>query len=274
MCFITYHHLPFFMIPQVSIIIINYKTPRLTTECIDSILKYTQWVDFEIILVDNGSWIQSREYFEKYLPDDQRIKMIYSPNNLWFGWGNNLWYANSVGQYIFFLNSDTLLYEDSVSILYQQYKKISSGTMKIWLVGCRLYNDMKKTCIQIAGTRYVTVRRAIVASFPYLKNIFTDTYSTFVSNIDRNKSQVLSAVCGAAFFVEKQIWDHLGRFDEHFFLYMEEFDLAMRCQRLWYQNYYTTETSIIHLENQSPKITWKKMLFSLKSLLKFIYKFC
>lgn len=257
---------------QVSVIIINYKTPKLTTECIESILQHTQWVNYEIILVDNGSWSESKEYFTQYMPKDTRVRIIYSPHNVWFWWGNNVWYANCTWDYIFFLNSDTLLYEDSLTILYNEYNKLSN-TYKLWLLWPRLYHDKEKTKVQIAWTNKVTLWKVIICSVPYLNILFSTTYKKFVYNIDRNKSQWLSAICWAAFFVARHIWDELGQFDEQFFLYMEEFDLAMRTQKLWYENYYTVSTSIIHLENQSPKITWRKRYFSTQSLLKLLWKY-
>lgn len=256
----------------ISIIIVNYKTPKLTVECVESILQFTQWVSFEVIVVDNWSWPESRQYFDKHMPQDERFMLIYSSNNLGFGWGNNLGYANTKGEYLFFLNSDTLLYEDSVSLLYNHYRLLEQE-MSLGLLWCRLYNDIAKTKLQIAWTRDVTLFKIIVASFPFLRNIFSQCYDDFITNIDRNINQIMWSVSGAAFMVSAHSRDTVWWFDERFFLYMEEFDLAMRYKKTWYKNYYTTVTSIIHLENQSPKMKWKKLLISLRSVFKFIIKY-
>lgn len=256
----------------VSVIIVNYKTPKLTVECVESIFRFTQWVDFEVIIVDNWSWLDSRAYFEQYMPDDGRVRVIYSPNNLGFWWGNNLWYANSSGEYLFFLNSDTLFYDDSLSVLCDRYK-ILEQEMSLGLLWCRLYNDIAKMKLQIAWTRDVTLFKIIVATLPFLKYIFKQCYDDFIVNIDRNINQVLWSVSGAAFMVSTDSRDNVWWFDERFFLYMEEFDLAMRYKRVWYKNYYTIVTSIIHLENQSPKIKRRKVLISFRSVFKFIIKY-
>lgn len=257
----------------ISVIILNYRTPKLTVNCINSILQLTQWINFEVILVDNWSWSDSRDYFDQYMPDDERVKLIYSPNNLGFGWGNNLWYTNSRGEYLFFLNSDTLLFEDSITKLYEEYCVLSRH-MKLGILGPRLYLDYDKTRPQFTWTQQVSIIDVAIASFPYLRKIFIRKYQKFtLSQWDRNSNKELGAVCGAAFLVEKDIWNQIWWFDDRFFLYMEEFDLAMRIQLHWYVIFYTTITSIIHLENQSPKITWRKFLFSFESLCKFIYKY-
>ena len=89
---------------DVSIIIVNYNTKDLTSQCIDSIYEKTQGVRFEIILVDNASTDGSKEVFEK----DTRITYIYSDENLGFGRANNLGAKVAKGKYLFLLNSDTI----------------------------------------------------------------------------------------------------------------------------------------------------------------------
>lgn len=261
--------------PLISIIIVNYKTPQLTVECIKSIFQFTKDVNFEVILVENGSHDNSKEFFEKnlfHLKD--KLKIIYSPHNLWFGGGNNLWCKYSQGDYLFFLNSDTLLYEDSVTLLHREYLSLSKE-IPLGILGPRLFNDLEKNKVQIVGTQSPSLLKVIIATFPLIKNIFKKEYEKFVKlkTRDRNSSSIIGTICGAAIFVESKTRQKIGGFDEQFFLYMEEFDIGMRCQRLWLVNYYTIKTSIIHLENQSPKITRKKLLYSLSSLLKFILKY-
>lgn len=83
---------------NVSIVLVNYNTLRITKECIDSIVNNTVDISYEIILVDNASSDGSIEYFSK----DERIKFIESGSNLSFGKANNLGAQNSVGDYVFF----------------------------------------------------------------------------------------------------------------------------------------------------------------------------
>lgn len=258
----------------VSVIIINYKTPKLTVECVESILQFTQWIDFEIIVVDNWSWPESRQYFDKHMSQDNRVIIIHSLNNLGFGWGNNLGYANSRGEYLFFLNSDTILFEDSLTILYQEYIKLSK-IMHLWILGPRLYLNNNKTKIQIAGTQKPKLGNVLVSTIPFLKNIFKRFYYKFLEtdNRDRNSSKIQWTICGAAMFCSKRCFEIIWYFDEQFFLYMEENDLSIRLSKYWYSSYYTVQTSIVHLENQSPKLKYKKLLIALNSLVKFIWKY-
>lgn len=261
------------MNPQVSIIIINYKTPKLTIECIESLLKYTQWLNYEIILVDNWSWRESKKYFQQYLPPSDRIKTIYSPTNLWFGWWNNLWYSNSLWDYIFFLNSDTIVFENSIQILYHTYKKLSE-TNKVGIIWPRLYNDHLKRTIQIAWTQVPRLFTLIISTLPYLKNIYKQTYRSFLElDIwDRNSSKEQGAICWAAMFLSKNTFEDIWLFDQSFFLYMEENDLSIKLYKKRYHNFYTIDTSIVHLENQSSKKSRKKTFISLKSFIILLWK--
>ena len=90
---------------NVSIIIVNYNTLHVLKPCIDSIVNQTHDVEYEIIVVDNGSTDGSIEA----LSTDERVTLIPMGENLGFGRANNQGLKISKGKYIFFLNSDTLL---------------------------------------------------------------------------------------------------------------------------------------------------------------------
>ena len=107
---------------DVSIIILNYNTPELTAQCIESIVSHTRNLNYEIILVDNGSKPESKTYFEENLLFIPQLQIIYSEHNLGFGGGNNLGYSKSRGQYLFFLNSDTIFTENTAGALYDHYR--------------------------------------------------------------------------------------------------------------------------------------------------------
>ena len=114
---------------DVSIIIVNYNTKDLTKKCIESVIKYTTNILYEIILVDNASMDGSKELFEK----DIRIKYIYNSTNDGFGKANNLGLKYSSGKYVFLLNSDTILMNNAV---YQFYKAMENDGPLVACMGC------------------------------------------------------------------------------------------------------------------------------------------
>ena len=118
---------------NISIIIVNYRTPDLTQACIDSIYTHTKGVDFEVIVVDNCSMDESVNRLSK----DHRIKLIVSPRNGGFGYGNNLGMKAAQGKYFFLLNSDTLLVNNAIKEFYDYAESHDSKT----LYGCYLIGD-------------------------------------------------------------------------------------------------------------------------------------
>ena len=90
---------------DVSVIIVNYNTRKLTGECIDSIFEKTSGITFEVIVVDNASQDDSIEIFRK----DPRIIFIEITENQGFGKANNLGIKYATGRNILFLISDNHL---------------------------------------------------------------------------------------------------------------------------------------------------------------------
>jgi len=107
-----------------SIIIINYRTQQLTTECIKHIFAL-DFKESEIIVVDNASNDGSTEALQKEFGD--KIKLIINPKNLGFAGANNQGAALAKGEFLLFLNSDTIVKEDIFNTclnIFQQNKNI------------------------------------------------------------------------------------------------------------------------------------------------------
>ena len=100
---------------NVSIVIVNYNTLKLTKACIDSVIEKTSGLEYEIILVDNASSDGSSDVFK----NDERIIFIEASDNIGFGKANNLGVKHAKGDYLFFLNSDTLLLNNAVDELWK-----------------------------------------------------------------------------------------------------------------------------------------------------------
>ena len=123
--------------PELSIIIINYKTKTDTIYCIKSIYSNTRDMKFEIIVVDNCSNDNSLKEIKTEFPDIIDVQMKY---NSGFSRANNAGTKQSTGDYILFLNSDTIVTKNNLRKSLNHYKKIESTT-KIGLMGCKLLNE-------------------------------------------------------------------------------------------------------------------------------------
>src|SRR5258705_9398946 len=116
---------------QISIIIINYNNFDLTCHCIRSVIQFTSGIEYEIILVDNAS---SAVDPGNFLIEFPQARLIKSPVNGGFAYGNNLGIGHASGEYILLLNNDTLLTEDSISKSFHHLKNHkNTGAL-----GCRM----------------------------------------------------------------------------------------------------------------------------------------
>ena len=115
---------------DLSIIIINYKTKRVTADCLKTILRSIDKIKKEVIVVDNGSGDGSIEYLAKKFP---WAKIYDSGANLGFAGGNNFGFKKSSGKYVWFLNSDTLLKKTTIQKIYDAAMSNNSA-----IASCRL----------------------------------------------------------------------------------------------------------------------------------------
>ena len=105
---------------QVSVIIINYNTFRLTCEAIASVQAQTTGVSYEIILVDNASTECDAGLFaEKF---GAGITLVRNPDNSGFAKGNNLGITYAKGETTLLFNSDVACLNDALTITYQALK--------------------------------------------------------------------------------------------------------------------------------------------------------
>src|SRR6266404_3338920 len=93
---------------DLSIIIINYNTRELTLDCIKSVKEFTKDIRYEIILIENST--KNEEVIKSF----KGIKIVRNKINNGFSGANNQGIKLAKGKYVLFLNSDTLLVENSL----------------------------------------------------------------------------------------------------------------------------------------------------------------
>lgn len=227
---------------DVSIIIVNYNTYKMTSECIDSIISHTSDINFEIIVVDNGSSDQSKECFEK----DLRIKYIYSKENLGFGIANNIGAQYAQGRYLLLLNSDTLFLNNALKYFYS----FAQYTSDIGGLGCIL-NDYNNNPGNSYG-KYITIPRELKTTiYKYLEKTHLRKRKNHTVEIFEPKE--VEYIIGADLFISRKLFNQFGGFDSNFFMYCEEVDLQERIHRLGLRFIIIPGPKIMHLEGASDK---------------------
>lgn len=250
---------------DVSIVIVNYNTLKITQDCINSIFEYSSNIEFEVILVDNASEDGSRDCFVK----DHRITYVYSEENLGFGKANNLGLTFASGKYIFLLNSDTLLRNNAVKIFYD---KMESLPAEIGCLGTEL-TDLNGNKMHSYGefpTIPLFLKRRLL-HFPYVKqkSIGFDNLQ-FVGDLYQ-----VDYITGADIFIRRSVIDSYGLFDPDFFLYYEETEMQYRYRKNGIISYIYTAPRIVHLEGQSGKDVRNDLMIRIyanKSILLYVRK--
>ncbi len=210
---------------MVSIIIVNYHVGKELLVCIESITNSKNRTPFEIIVVDNDEKKTIRKELQKKFP-----KIIYVPNeNKGFGQGNNAGAKRAKGDYLFFINPDTKLLNNSIDIL----SNFLINHKKAAIVAPLLY-DKNNAPYQLQGVKELTPIRALVV-FSFINKLFPKNKifrDYYLRDWDKKTTKEVDVVPGTAFMIRKNIFDEIGGFDEKFFLYFEEFDLCTRIKEL------------------------------------------
>lgn len=233
------------MTKDVSIILVNYKTKDLAKQCIESIYEKTQNLNFDIYVVDNASDDGVEEMLKENFP---QVNFIQTGENKGFGAGNNAALRVTDSRYVFLLNTDTILINNAIKILYD----FMENNKNLGACGGNLY-DEEGNNIHSYGV------------FNNLKDLFLKTFMLryfFPKNEKRlkdkglnknNETKSVDYITGADVMIRKEALDKAGIFDERFFMYAEEAELQFRIKKAGYEIFINPEAKIIHLHNKSPK---------------------
>lgn len=252
---------------DVSIIIVNYNTPDLTIDCIESVRKHSIGVNYEIIIVDNASHDDSVEQIRRRYKKDNFIKIIKCKSNKGFGKANNIGAARARGKYLFLLNSDTVLLNNALDIFLKKNKELN----KDYVLGTYLTDskgNVSNSYSDIEDFNHIVVR-ILYLMFPILlslRNKLNKTKDVFT--VEKN----VGFITGADMFVKAELFRKVGGFDEKFFMYCEDEDLCVRLSDIGVKSRIILGPQIIHLEGKSSKNRFKKNLIRIKSYFYFIRK--
>lgn len=248
---------------DVSIIIVNYNTYGLVLQCIESVIKNTSCILYEIIVVDNNSPNREIEDLNKVFP---QVKLILNNDNSGFGIANNIGNKVANGKFIFLLNSDTIVIDNSI---YELYKFMLENPY-VGACGGNLYDEKFKP-----ATSFTRFMPSILSDIDYF---FYNIYSKFLYGKDLNycygESPILirGNISGADLMISKHVFDELGGFDESFFMYYEETDLLFRIRAINYKTYIVPSSKIIHLEGASEALKSIKLDWTYESKEKYFIK--
>ena len=204
-------------------------------------------IEGEIFVVDNNSTDGSKDFFQDKFPG---VTFIWNTENEGFAKANNKALKQASGNYILFLNPDTIIPEDCFDKCISFIKlKGDSGALGIKMIdGSGKFLKESKRAFPSPMTSLFKLSGFTIL-FPKSK-VFSKYHLGF---LNENINHEVDVLAGAFMVIPKKILDTIGTFDENFFMYGEDIDLSYRIQKAGYKNYYFAESSIIHFKGESTK---------------------
>ena len=248
---------------ELSIIIVDFNSQKFTLALVNDLKKKLAGIKHEIIIVDNFPNSDADQIFSKEFAKSKNIKIIKSKENNGYGSGNNLGAKEAQGKYLWLLNPDTEIFDDTA-------EKMLDFLSKHFEVGAL-------TPIILQPDR-TTPQRHFFGHFQTLSRIILRNQAGVLSkNLSflRKRESTNSGsptesgmtffytdmITGAGLMIRRELFEKLNGFDPNIFMYLEDEDLCRRIAKQGLKNAVLTTAKIIHFEGQSSNSFEKKRFY-------------
>lgn len=236
---------------KFSIVSVNYNNYSLTKKVVDKTIHVLKEIDYEIIIVDNGSENNSFHILNNHYIHNNKVKIINSKKNGGFGYGCNIGCKYVKNEIIWFLNSDAWI--DSIEGFNEMFELVLKNDTGIIGTAVMLNNgtatpqggsDMSFIYFLFSSLRLgklfrnlpTPLYKNLIKIFDIMPGIFSNYSKSLTHDKKKEKIQTIG-VGGASFIIRKNVFLKNNGFDEKFFLYDEDGDLCLRLHKNGYQNY-------------------------------------
>ena len=235
---------------DITAIIVSYNVKYFLAQTVLSLFRAATQMQLEVIVVDNDSHDGSIPFLKKIFAEEiqnQRLAIIENTENVGFGQANNQALRIAKGDYVLYVNPDTLIGEDTL----QECLAFLRTHVTAGAVGVRMLHGNGRFALESrrgTPTPFTAFCKmfGLARLFPRSR-VFGHYYLRYM---DDSQSCPIDIVSGAFMMVARNILNQLQGFDERFFMYGEDIDLSYRIKQLGYQNYYLP-TRILHYKGES-----------------------
>ncbi|MHA0856166.1 glycosyltransferase family 2 protein [Paenibacillus sp. CMAA1364] len=232
---------------DLSILILNYNTCKLTMDCLQSVFASHTSYQYEVIVIDNHSTDSSVETITKEYP---QATLIANDDNVGFARGNNQGMDIAIGRYVLLLNSDTIIQTDTLQTMISFMDENST----VGASGCKVIlpnGNLDKACRRGFPTPSASFYYAFGISrlFPDHKRF--NQYQ--LGHLDPNQEYPVDCLVGAFMMLRRETIAQVGGLDETFFMYGEDVDWCYRIKQAGWEIYYYPRTTIVHLKGGSAR---------------------
>ena len=223
---------------DITIVIVNYNTPKFTIQCLDSIFSSPPVARCEIVVVDNASSDGSADLLESMY---DCIQLVRSSTNRGIAGGNNLGIRAGSGRYVLLLNNDTVVLPGMIDRAFEFLKMhpevggVGGNLMNpdgSFQSGAWPFPSLGEEFLQLTRLG-VLLRKNFPSYSPFQAPCAVDWMST------------------AFMLFRRDALEQVGLVDENFFIYSDETDLEYRLLKAGWKLFYLPEIKTIHFGGKS-----------------------
>jgi GT2 family glycosyltransferase len=230
---------------KVYIILVNYGTPDDTLECLDSLTK-SRYTNFRVLIVDIQNINDSVNKINNRILNNGNLKcdLIQEKNNNGFAFANNIAInrvlANNDGEFIWLLNSDTVILDNTLEKLVDCYRE-NSKTGKIGFVGSKILDYENRKIIQNVGGTFNKWN-----GYSILTGMGEEDRGQYDKSIPK-----ADYIVGASMFFHISLVSHIGLMPEEYFLYYEDIDWSFAAKNAGFKNMVCPQSVVYHKQGVS-----------------------
>lgn len=228
---------------RISVVMVSYYTGPSLMESVPAVLADTDIL--ELIIVDNGNTVSARQRLWALAKNERRIRIVQGQGNVGFGRACNYGAKLARGDYILFLNPDAVIEKGTAMVLAECGDELT----RPWVAGGNLQtvNGVE----QRGSRRNALTPVSAVVSFtplhklPGLKSVHLEKQPLPEEPVK------MPIVSGACMMVDRESFDMLGGFDEHYFLHVEDIDICRRAKLSGGDVYFVPNAKVMHYGSTS-----------------------
>ena len=253
----------------LDIIIVNWNSGSRLAEATTSIAQHHNSLVSSVIVVDNASTDDSLARLESLTDLPFPLHIVRNRANRGFGAACNQGAALTGSEYLLFLNPDTRLFQQSLSVPLAFMRRLENEDVGI--VGIQLVdeqNHIARSCARFPSAGIFLSQALGLNRLPGLQHL-----SQAMVEWKHNNTCKVDQVMGSFFLMRRSLFESLGGFDERFFVYFEEVDFSLRARQAGWRTVYLADAQAFHAGGgTSHQVKAHRLFYSLRSRLLYGFK--
>ena len=225
---------------ELSIITVNYHHSHLLRDSLESVHLTVKEIQFEVIVVDNSF---KDEGLESVLNQFPETRLIDNSTNLGFACANNQGAEVAKGDFLLFINPDTIIKEGAIEAMLEHLRSNPS----VGIIGPKVLNP--NGTIQYSCRKFPTIWSGLFNRYSLMTRLFPNNrYSRdyLMSDYDHSWTRSVDWVSGCCMMIPAPIFKKINGFDENYFLFIEDIDLCQAMKKEGYLVNYFPSAQIFH----------------------------